>query len=65
MPLQLRDKSDFVPQLTPATNIFKSNLSTPVLLPSQSAEVLVQIQTLDPLALSSNLQWRLKIKTLR
>jgi hypothetical protein len=26
MPLQLRDKSDFIPELTPATNGFKSNL---------------------------------------
>jgi hypothetical protein len=26
MPLQLRDKSDYIPELTPATNVFKSNL---------------------------------------
>jgi hypothetical protein len=54
MPLQLRDKSNFVPQLTPATNTFKSNLSTPVLLSSQYAGILTQIQTLDLLARSSD-----------
>jgi hypothetical protein len=64
MPLQLWDKSDFIPELTPATNVFKLNLFNTRSLSSQSIGVLAQIQTLD-LFLSSNPQWRLKIKLLR
>jgi hypothetical protein len=64
MPLQLRDKSDFIPELTPATNVFKLNLFNTRSLSSQSVGVFAQIQTLD-LFLSSNPQWRLKIKLLR
>jgi hypothetical protein len=41
MPLQLRDKSDFIPELTPATNVFESNLFNTYSLSSQSAEILV------------------------
>jgi hypothetical protein len=65
MPLQLQDKSDFIPELTPATNVFKLNLFNTRSLSSQSVGVFAQIQTLDPLFLSSNLQWRVKIKLLR
>jgi hypothetical protein len=64
MPLQLRDKSDFIPELTPATNVFKLNLFNTRSLSSQSVGVFAQIQTLDHF-LSSNPQWRLKIKLLR
>jgi hypothetical protein len=64
MPLQLRDKSDFIPELTPATNVFKLNLFNTRSLSSQSVGIFAQIQTLD-LFLSSNPQWRLKIKLLR
>jgi hypothetical protein len=65
MPLQLREKSDFIPELTQATNVFKLNLLNTRSLSSQSVEVFAQIQTLDHLFLSSNPQWRLKIKLLR
>jgi hypothetical protein len=41
MPLQLRDKSDFIPDMTPATNVFKSNLFNTFSLSSQSAGVFV------------------------
>jgi hypothetical protein len=65
MPLQLRDKSDFIPELTLGTNVFKSNLFNTCFLSSQSVRVFVQIQTLDPVVLSLNPQWRLKTKLLR
>jgi hypothetical protein len=65
MPLQLQDKSDFILELTPAINVFKSNLFNTRSLSSQSIGVFTQIQTLDPLSLSSNPQWRVKIKLLR
>jgi hypothetical protein len=65
MPLQLRDKSDFILELTPAINVFKSNLFNTRYLSSQSVGVFAQIQTIDPLFLSSNPQWRVKIKLLR
>jgi hypothetical protein len=39
MPLQLRDKSDFIPELTPATNAL--NLLNTYSLSSQSAGVFV------------------------
>jgi hypothetical protein len=48
MPLQLRDKSDFILELTPAISIFKSNLFNTRSLSSQSVGVFAQIQTLDP-----------------
>jgi hypothetical protein len=41
MPLQLRDKNDFIPELTPATNAFKLNLFNTRSLSSQSAGVVV------------------------
>jgi hypothetical protein len=64
MPLQLRDKSDFIPELTPVTNVFKLNLFNTCSLSSQSVGVFAQIQTLDLLFLSSNPQWQVKIKLL-
>jgi hypothetical protein len=63
MPLQLRDKSNFIPELTPATNVL--NLFNTYSLSSQSAGIFVWIQTLDRHFLSSNLQWQVKIKLLR
>jgi hypothetical protein len=65
MPLQLRDKSDFIPELTPATNVFKLNLFNTYSLSSQSIGVFVQIQTLGHFSPSSNPQWQVKIKLLR
>jgi hypothetical protein len=41
MPLQLQDKSDFIPELTPATNVFKSNQFDTYSLSSQSAGIFV------------------------
>jgi hypothetical protein len=49
MPLQLQDKSDFIPKLTPIANVFKSNLFNTYSLSSQSIRASVQIQTLDHL----------------
>jgi hypothetical protein len=49
MPLQLQDKSDFIPKLTPIANVFKSNLFNTYSLTLQSIKVFVQIQTLDHL----------------
>jgi hypothetical protein len=49
MPLQLRDKNDFIPKLTPIANVFKSNLFNTYSLSLQSIEVSVQIQTLGHL----------------
>jgi hypothetical protein len=49
MPLQLRDKSDFIPKLTAIANIFKSNLFNTYSLSLQSIGVSVQIQTLGHL----------------
>jgi hypothetical protein len=46
MPLQLRDKSDFIPKLTPIANVFKLNLFNTYSLSSQSIGASVQIQTL-------------------
>jgi hypothetical protein len=65
MPLQLWDKSDFIPKLTPVANVFKLNLFNTYSLSPQSIGASVQIQTLGHLFLSSNLQWRAKIKLLR
>jgi hypothetical protein len=49
MPLQLRDKSDFIPKLTPIANVFKLDLINTYSLSSQSIGVFVQIQTLGHL----------------
>jgi hypothetical protein len=49
MPVQLRDKSDFIPKLTPIANVFKSNLFNTYSLSSQSIGASIQIQTLDHL----------------
>jgi hypothetical protein len=49
MPLQLRDKSDFIPKLTPIANVFKLNLFNTYSLSSQSIGASVQIQTLGHL----------------
>jgi hypothetical protein len=49
MPLQLRDKSDFIPKLTPVANVFKLNLFNIYYLSSQSIGASVQIQTLGHL----------------
>jgi hypothetical protein len=46
MPLQLRDKSDFIPKLTPIANVSRLNLFKPYSLSSQSIGASVQIQTL-------------------
>jgi hypothetical protein len=46
MPLQLWDKSDFIPELTPVTNVFKLNLFNTYSPSSQSIGASVQIQTL-------------------
>jgi hypothetical protein len=65
MPLQLRDKSDFILKLTAIANTFKSNLFNTYYLSPQSIGVSVQIETLGHFFPSSNLQWRVKIKLLR
>jgi hypothetical protein len=49
MPLQLRDKNDFIPKLTPIANLFKLDLINAYSLSSQSIEVFVQMQTLGHL----------------
>jgi hypothetical protein len=49
MPLQLRDKNEFIPKLTPIANVFKSNLFNTYSLSLQSIGVSVQIQTLGHL----------------
>jgi hypothetical protein len=49
MPLQLRDKSDFIPKLTPVASVFKLNLFNTYSLSSQSIGASVQIQTLGHL----------------
>jgi hypothetical protein len=46
MPLQLQDKSDFIPKLTPIANVFKLNLSNTYSLSLQFIGASVQIQTL-------------------
>jgi hypothetical protein len=46
MPLQLRDKSNFIPKLTPIAIVFKLNLFNTYSLSSQSTGASVQIQTL-------------------
>jgi hypothetical protein len=46
MPLQLRDKSDFIPKLTPIADVFGLNLFNTYSLSSQSTGASVQIQTL-------------------
>jgi hypothetical protein len=46
MPLQLRDKIDFIPKLTPIANVFKLNLFNTYSLSSQSIGASVQVQTL-------------------
>jgi hypothetical protein len=57
MPLQLRDKSDFIPKLTPIANVFKLNLFNTYSLSFQSIGASVQIQTLGhpPLKLESSM----------
>jgi hypothetical protein len=49
MPLQLRDKSDFIPKLTVNANVFKSNMFNTYYSCLQSIGVSVQIQTLGHL----------------
>jgi hypothetical protein len=49
MPLQLRDKSNFIPKLTPVANAFKLKLLKTYSLSSQSIGVFIQIQTLGHL----------------
>jgi hypothetical protein len=49
MPLQLRDKSDFIPKLTPIANVFKLNLFNTYSLSPQSIGASIQIQTLGHL----------------
>jgi hypothetical protein len=49
MPLQLRDKSDFIPKLTANANILKSNLFNTYSSSLQPIGVSVQIQTLGHL----------------
>jgi hypothetical protein len=49
MPLQLRDKSDFIPKLTPIANVFKLNPLNTYSLSLQSIGVFVQIRTLGHL----------------
>jgi hypothetical protein len=49
MPLQLQDKSDFIPKLTPIANVFKLNLYNTYSLSLQSIGAFVQIQTLGHL----------------
>jgi hypothetical protein len=65
MPLQLLDKSDFIPKLTPIANVFKLNLFNTYSLSPQSIRASVQIQTQGHLFPSSSLQWQVKIKPLR
>jgi hypothetical protein len=50
MLLELRDKSDFIPKLTPIANVFKLNLFNTYSLSSQSIGASVQIQTLGHLS---------------
>jgi hypothetical protein len=50
MPLPLRDKSDFIPKLTPIANVFKLNMFNTDSLSSQSIGVSVQTQTLGHLS---------------
>jgi hypothetical protein len=49
MPLQLREKSDFIPKLTVDANVFESNLFNTYSSSLQSIGVSVQIQTLGHL----------------
>jgi hypothetical protein len=49
MTLQLRDKSDFIPKLTPIANVFKLNLFNTCSLSPQSIGASVLIQTLGHL----------------
>jgi hypothetical protein len=49
MPLQLWDKSDFIPKLTVDANVFKPNMFNTYSLPLQSIRASVQIQTLGHL----------------
>jgi hypothetical protein len=44
MPLQLRDKSDFIPKLTVNADVFKSNMFNTYSLSLQSIGVSVQIK---------------------
>jgi hypothetical protein len=46
MPLQFRDKSNFIPKLTPIANVFRLNLFNTYSLSSQSIGASLQIQTL-------------------
>jgi hypothetical protein len=50
MPLQLRDKSEFIPKLTPIANVFKLNMFNTYSLSSQSIGASIQIQTLGHLS---------------
>jgi hypothetical protein len=49
MPLQLRDKSDFIPKLTLIANVFELDLFNTYSLSSQSIRVSVLTQTLGHL----------------
>jgi hypothetical protein len=49
MPLQLRDKSDFIPKLTQIANVFKLSLFNTYSLSLQSIGISIQIQTLGHL----------------
>jgi hypothetical protein len=49
MPLQLRDKSNFIPKLTPIANVFKFNLFNTYSLSPQSIGASIEIQTLGHL----------------
>jgi hypothetical protein len=49
MPLQLQDKSDFIPKLAPISNVFKLDLFNTYSLSSKSIGDSVQIQTLGHL----------------
>jgi hypothetical protein len=49
MPLQLRDKSDFISKLIPMANVFKLNLFNTYSLSPQSIGASIQIQTLGHL----------------
>jgi hypothetical protein len=65
MPLQLRDKSNFIPKLTPVANVFKLSLFNTYSLSLQSIGASIQIQTLGLLFPKLKSQWQVKIKLLR
>jgi hypothetical protein len=65
MPLQLRDKSDFIPELTINAQRLRVKSVQHHFLLMQSIGVSAQIETLGHQPPSSNLQWRTKIKLSR